>query len=93
MYNLGPNGTLILNNLTSVYQYISSLGLETYPMLSSYPHPPQFLDWMRYVFADPDPFIDACVQAYASLWAVLCSSLTHSRQHEGHGRHRPECRL
>lgn len=34
-----------------------ALGLEAWPLLSSYPHPPEFMDWMRQVFQNPDPFI------------------------------------
>jgi hypothetical protein len=32
-------------------------------MVSSYPYPPQFLSWMREVFGNPQPFINACVAA------------------------------
>ncbi len=32
-------------------------------------YPPQFLDWMRQVFGDPDPFIAASLQ-YAVAWNV-----------------------
>jgi len=56
-YNLGPNGQLVKNNFTQVYNILKSWGLETFPMVSSYPYPPQFLDWMRAVFNNPNPFI------------------------------------
>lgn len=35
-------------------------------MVSSYPYPPQFLDYMRAVFAAPGPFIAACLEAAAA---------------------------
>ena len=58
-YNLGPNGTLILNNqLTHVAPVLKSQGnLTTIAMISSYPYPPQFLSWMRFVFQNPIPFL------------------------------------
>jgi len=61
-FNLGPNSTLILNNLTNVGPSLQAIGLETYPMISSYPYPPQFLDWMRELFANPMPFIELAVE-------------------------------
>jgi len=57
LFNLGPNSTLVLNNFTNVAPVIASLGLETFAMISSFPYPPQFLDWMRQLFANPKPFI------------------------------------
>jgi hypothetical protein len=91
MFNLGPNSTLVLNNLTNVVDDIKAMDLEAWPMVSSYPYafihlsrleysilfkslrgnfqsflrryPPQFLDWMRQVFANPEPFFEACVAA------------------------------
>ena len=64
-YNLGANSTLVKNDLTQVAGPIRQLGLETWAMVSSYPYPPEFLSWMRQVFADPEPFIDACLRAAA----------------------------
>ena len=61
-YNLGPNSTLVQNNLTVVSPQLQQMGLETWPMVSSYPYPPQFLEWMRQVFANPQPFVDQCIQ-------------------------------
>lgn len=61
MYNLADNSQLVVNNLTRVHRELTALGLETYAMVSSYPYPPQFLDWMRDLFANPQPFISACV--------------------------------
>jgi len=63
MFNLGANSSLILNNLTRVHKEISSFGLQTFAMVSSWPYPPQFLDWMRQLFANPQPFITACLDA------------------------------
>jgi hypothetical protein len=60
-YTLGPNSTLVDNELTEVASAINSMGLESWPLLSSFPHPPQFIDWMREVFRTPDPFIQSCI--------------------------------
>ena len=63
-FNLGPNSTLVLNNLTRVSAAIAAAGVpQRYAMISSYPYPPQFLTWMREVFANPAPFIAACIAA------------------------------
>ena len=60
-YTLGPNSTLVDNNLTFVSDTINAMGLEAWPLLSSYPHYPEFMEWMREVFADPYPFMMSCV--------------------------------
>lgn len=60
-YTLGPNSTLVDYNLTIVSDHLSTLGLETWPLLSSWPHYPEFIDWMRTVFANPKPFIESCI--------------------------------
>mmetsp|Transcript_25773 Transcript_25773/g.43000 ORF Transcript_25773/g.43000 Transcript_25773/m.43000 type:complete len:300 (-) Transcript_25773:169-1068(-) len=60
-YTLGPNSTLVDNNLTEVSSSIVAMGLEAWPLLSSYPHPPEFIDWMRDVFRDPLPFFESCI--------------------------------
>ena len=65
-YNLGPNSSLIKNNLTDVIPQLKSAGVLTLAMVSSFPYPPEFLTWMRQVFASPQPFIDACVSAAAA---------------------------
>lgn len=53
LYNLGPNATLITNSdLYSVGPTIRDMGLETYPMISSFPYPPAFLEWMRTLWND-----------------------------------------
>ena len=57
LYNLGANGTLVLNSdLTAVTKPLQQLGLETYPMISSYPYPPQFLSWMRQLWDPTLPY-------------------------------------
>jgi hypothetical protein len=61
LWNLGPNSTLIVNNLTKVSSELTSLSLGTWPMISSYPYPPDFLLWMRQVFATPQPFFDSVI--------------------------------
>lgn len=60
-YNLGPDGSLVLNNLTNVGPWLQELGVETWPMVSSYPYPPEFILYMREVFSNPEPFIDQLV--------------------------------
>ena len=66
-YNLGPNGTLVhdddLENVTPILQTYN--GLELWPMISSYPYPPQFLTWMRQLFINEtlaNEFINECKQ-------------------------------
>lgn len=63
LFNLGPNSTLVTNNLTQVASTLRKDGIKTIAMLSSYPYPPQFLSYMRQVFTNPQPFIDACISA------------------------------
>lgn len=60
-YTLGPNSTLIDNNLTLVSDELIQMGVEAWPLLSSFPHPPEFIDWMRYTFQNPDEFIQRCI--------------------------------
>ncbi len=60
-YTLGPNCSLVDNNLTSVSGFILEHGLEAWPLLSSFPHPPEFINWMREVFQSPYVFIDQCI--------------------------------
>lgn len=64
-YNLGQNSLLIKNNLTQIAAPVKALGLQRWAMVSSYPYPPQFLNWMRQVFQNPTPFISACLKAAA----------------------------
>jgi hypothetical protein len=60
-YTLGADSTLLDNNLTEVASKINEMKLEAWPLLSSYPHYPEFMEWMRTVFANPDPFIASCI--------------------------------
>jgi len=60
-YNLGPNSQLVVNNLTDVLPALQALGVATFPMISSFPYPKEFIDWCRQVFNNPDPFIQACI--------------------------------
>jgi hypothetical protein len=62
LFNLGPHSQLIVNDFTRVDNIISQWGLDTYAMVSSFPYPPEFLDWLRQLFANPDPFIDEAVK-------------------------------
>lgn len=63
VFNLGPDSTLLVNNLTHVSPMLQPYTSSRWAMISSYPYPPQFLDWMRQVWANPDPFITACIEA------------------------------
>jgi hypothetical protein len=63
IYNLGPHATLVRNNLTFVAPALKKIGVDTWAMLSSFPHPPEFLDWMRYLFKNPQSFIAQCIRA------------------------------
>lgn len=66
-FNLGLNNagfpSLVKNNLTQVAPSLQQLGVQRYAMISSYPYPPQFLTWMRQLFASPDAFIAECIAA------------------------------
>jgi len=61
LFNLGPKSTLVVNNFTQVIKPLTADGLETYAMISSFPYPPDFIDWMRQLFANPQPFFDAAI--------------------------------
>jgi hypothetical protein len=66
-FNLGPNATLVKNNLTAVSAALAAAGLrQRHAMISSYPYPPQFLSYMRALFAAPGPFIAAALDALAA---------------------------
>jgi Glycosyl hydrolases family 18 len=62
-FNLGANSTLIKNNLTNVVPQLKAAGIITLAQVSSFPYPPIFLTWMRDLFANPQPFFDACIAA------------------------------
>lgn len=51
LYNLGPQGQLLRNPLTNVGPLLARLG-PAWPMISSYPYPPQFLSWMRQLWTN-----------------------------------------
>jgi hypothetical protein len=61
-YTLGSNSTLYDNHLTIVSPQIVEMGLEAWPLISSFPHPDEFIDWMRQVFINPQPFIKTCIE-------------------------------
>jgi hypothetical protein len=62
IFNLGPNGELVFNkDLMQVSLPLHKLGFRTFGMISSFPYPPQFLDWMRELFARPEAFFQACI--------------------------------
>ena len=66
-FNLGANSTLVDNtDLADVGPVLRACGLRTVPMVSSFPYPPQFLDWMRQLFAAPAAFVDALRAALAA---------------------------
>jgi len=75
LYNLGPGGQLQVNNLTQVGDILNLALIETYPMISSYPYPPEFMTWMRELFngsAAGDDFIRQCIDAVlANNWSGL----------------------
>eukprot|EP01133_Synstelium_polycarpum_P012623 gene12623-14818_t len=62
-FNLGPDSTLVLNNLTNVQQDITGMGLLTIPMISTCCPwgRPEIIVWARQLFANPQPFIDAAI--------------------------------
>jgi len=62
LYNLAAQGQLVVNEFADVGPIIKAMGLETFPMISSFPYPPEFIDWMRYVFKNPLPFIDQVIR-------------------------------
>lgn len=61
-YQLGPDAELVTADVTDVVGTLQAMGVkETWPMLSSYPHPAEFIDWMRDAFANVDKFTAQCV--------------------------------
>jgi len=67
LFNLGPDSELITNNFTQVTQPIKDMNLETYAMISSYPYPNEFIDWMRQLFNNSEPFIQQCIKKATEL--------------------------
>lgn len=39
-----------------VAENVTALGVESWPLLSSWPHPVEFMQWMREAFAQPEVF-------------------------------------
>lgn len=65
-FNLGPNSTLLDNpTLSSVALPLKAAGFSTFAMVSSFPYPPDFIFWLRELFANPGPFVAQCVAASA----------------------------
>lgn len=63
-FNLGPNSTLLDNpSLSSVALSLNEAGFSTFAMVSSYPYPPDFIFWLRELFANPAQFTAQCVLA------------------------------
>lgn len=64
-YNLGPNGSFVVNNFTNVVPFARALGLETVAMVSTCCPwgRPQVIEWARELFANPKPFMDAALAA------------------------------
>mmetsp|Transcript_15534 Transcript_15534/g.23301 ORF Transcript_15534/g.23301 Transcript_15534/m.23301 type:complete len:285 (+) Transcript_15534:37-891(+) len=64
LFNLGPNSTLVSNNLTDINNILKHQvpSVSRYAMVSSYPYPDQFIDWMRQLFANPQPFTAHCIE-------------------------------
>jgi len=74
-YALNSEGRFILyphKNLSDVYYQLKEVKafdgkpLELYPMITSNPYPDAFIDWMRLLFQNPQPFIDEAVRVAVS---------------------------
>ena len=39
-----------------VAENVTALGVQSWPLLSSWPHPEEFMQWMREAFAAPEVF-------------------------------------
>ena len=65
-YQLAANATLVRAEVTDVVGQLQAMGVkETWPMLSSFPHPPEFIDWMRDAFANVEKFTQqVCILLY-----------------------------
>lgn len=65
-YGLGPNGHLVVSSgLTDVRPQLRAAGFKLLPMISSYPYPVSFIDWMRQMFDNQTiaaQFMDACIE-------------------------------
>jgi hypothetical protein len=64
-YNLGPNASLVVNtpdkNLTDISPLLREYGIKGIPMVSSWPYPPQLLDYMREMWGAPVKFADTLI--------------------------------
>eukprot|EP00818_Percolomonas_sp_WS_P002438 CAMPEP_0117450060 /NCGR_PEP_ID=MMETSP0759-20121206/8270_1 /TAXON_ID=63605 /ORGANISM="Percolomonas cosmopolitus, Strain WS" /LENGTH=265 /DNA_ID=CAMNT_0005242563 /DNA_START=94 /DNA_END=891 /DNA_ORIENTATION=- len=75
IYNIGANGTIYQNDdLTAVHETLAQYDsfyegqkLKTFPMISSYPYPPELINWMRYTFAHPDEFVSSVLEHITKL--------------------------
>lgn len=73
-WNLGVDGTLDIHpsdNLFDLNLYLKTvkpnIGIkQRIAMVSSYPYPPQILNWTRALIANPQPFTDALIQQLLS---------------------------
>eukprot|EP00698_Gefionella_okellyi_P004960 TRINITY_DN14572_c0_g1_i1.p1 TRINITY_DN14572_c0_g1~~TRINITY_DN14572_c0_g1_i1.p1 ORF type:complete len:325 (+),score=54.21 TRINITY_DN14572_c0_g1_i1:30-1004(+) len=61
-YFLCEGGILCNQNVSEINSKLLANGIKNMPMLSSYPHPTDFLDRMRSVWNDPAPFIASALQ-------------------------------
>jgi hypothetical protein len=65
-YTLGDNCQLVTNEaLSDVNGAVIASGLDNWPMMSSYPHPPEFMTWMRKVIYSEECgnfFIDQAIR-------------------------------
>ena len=70
-FNLGAHSTLVVDStLTLPSSQLASHGMPALPMISSYPYPPQLLDWMRQVWQEPKPFLSSLRQHAQELGAA-----------------------
>lgn len=58
-YSLGPQCHLVTNDSLTVISKDDLHGLDDWPMISSYPHPPEFITWFRSVI-----YIPACTEKF-----------------------------
>ena len=56
-----PADNTVLCCAEQVAENVTALGTESWPLLSSWPHPEEFMQWMREAFAQPEVFTAQCV--------------------------------
>lgn len=62
LYTLEPNCSLMeWDNVTRVHTDVRNAGLDSWPMITSWPHPPDFITRMRQLFADR-----ACAETFVA---------------------------